>query len=163
MADGGLLALMACLGLAQLSHETTSYLAQLASAPSPCWPLRPWPTTPAGGRADGDRPAGLALSGAPSLASILGLGIAVLTWHTRGTDLQHQGTWAIWWLCRGIHLLHRLETRSVGMAPGIPWVEGKEWQSLGRLLPGSAGRLAAGAVDAVALAPSAGSTCRHPT
>jgi hypothetical protein len=35
----------------------------------------------------------------------------------------------------------------------IPWVEGKEWQSLGRLLPGSAGRLAAGAVDAVALAP----------
>jgi hypothetical protein len=46
MADGGLLALMACLGLAQFSHETTSYLAQLASAPSPCWPLRPWPTTP---------------------------------------------------------------------------------------------------------------------
>ena len=29
MADGGLLALIACLGLAQLSHETTPALAQL--------------------------------------------------------------------------------------------------------------------------------------
>ncbi len=29
MADGGLLALLACLGLAQLSHEATSYLVQL--------------------------------------------------------------------------------------------------------------------------------------
>src|SRR5674476_1004301 len=29
MADGGLLALIACLGLAQLSHETTPELAQL--------------------------------------------------------------------------------------------------------------------------------------
>ena len=32
MADGGLLALVACLGLAQLSHETTSYMTQLGCA-----------------------------------------------------------------------------------------------------------------------------------
>ena len=67
MADGGLLALIACLGLAQLSHETTPALAQVClhraelfrgggAALGACW-LRP---------SQPRRLAGLALSGAAS-------------------------------------------------------------------------------------------------
>ena len=69
MADGALLALVACLGLAQPSHETTSYLTQLcctallffALAAAP-YRLRAAALALAAGLA------GLVLSGAPALA-----------------------------------------------------------------------------------------------
>lgn len=136
IADGGLLALMACLGLAQFSHETSSYLAQLAFGTITLLAAAAMAYHPRLAAAlTGIGLLGLALSGAPSLASILGLGIALLTWHTRGTELQHQGTWAIWWLCAVAF------TSFIAWKLGLwewrlinPWVEGKEWQSLGRLL-----------------------------
>ena len=75
LADGALLALIACLGLAQPAHETTASLAQLsfsalvfygfAAAPSG----KPLPLLSVGLGL-----AALALSGAPSVAVLLGLG-----------------------------------------------------------------------------------------
>ena len=79
IADGGLLAFIACLGLAQLAHETTPALTQLcftallfyATAALPYRPLAP-------GFSAGVALLGLTLSGAPSLALALGLGCAIL-------------------------------------------------------------------------------------
>ncbi|NMM75107.1 hypothetical protein B2J88_10690 [Rhodococcus sp. SRB_17] len=79
MADGGLLALLACLGLAQPSHEATSYLTQLcctalvffALAAAPYRTAAPLLALVAG-------LAGLVLSGAPALALLYALGGAAL-------------------------------------------------------------------------------------
>jgi hypothetical protein len=79
MADGALLALIACLGLAQLSHETTPSLAQLGFtslaflglAALPYRTGTAWATACLG-------LAGLALSGAPAMALLFGLGAAML-------------------------------------------------------------------------------------
>ena len=75
MADGGLLALLACLGLAQLSHETTPALSQLCFAALLFFGLATWSrhrfrsaTAVTVGML------GLTLSGAPTLALLLGLG-----------------------------------------------------------------------------------------
>ncbi|MBP8286392.1 MAG: hypothetical protein KAX57_06080 [Rhodoferax sp.] len=79
LADAGLLAMMACLGLAQLAHETTPALAQLcftallfyAAAALPYRPLIP-------GLAAAGGLLGLTLSGAPTVALLLGLGSALI-------------------------------------------------------------------------------------
>ena len=83
VADAGLLALIACLGLAQLSHETTPAVAQLGFSALVFYALAasPYrePTFTAG-------PAlglfagliGLALSGAPAIALLMGLGGLVI-------------------------------------------------------------------------------------
>lgn len=79
IGDGGLLALIACLGLAQLSHELTTHLAQLCFAALAFY----------GSAAIGHRmllPAlalaaglgGLVLSAAPSLAVLFGAGSSLL-------------------------------------------------------------------------------------
>lgn len=79
IADGGLLALLACLGLARLSHEATPALAQLAFAALLFFALA--------NLARRRIPAllcaaigivGLALSGAPALAMFLGAGGAMV-------------------------------------------------------------------------------------
>ncbi|MBK7547388.1 MAG: hypothetical protein IPI20_05925 [Rhodoferax sp.] len=83
LADGGLLAFIACLGLAQLSHETTPALAQLcftalcffAFAALPYRTVLPLVAGTAG-------LAGLSLSGAPAMAVLFGIGGAV----TYGAD-----------------------------------------------------------------------------
>jgi len=75
VADGGLLALIACLGLAQLSHETTPALAQVAFTSMSFYAMAALPRRPivaapclfAG-------LAGLALSGAPAMAVFFGAG-----------------------------------------------------------------------------------------
>ena len=75
LADGGLLALLACLGLARLAHEATPALSQLCFASLifvglstlPRWRLR-------SGLAIGLGMLGLTLSGAPSVALWLGVG-----------------------------------------------------------------------------------------
>jgi hypothetical protein len=79
MADGGLLAFIACLGLAQLSHETTPALAQLCFTALALYALAALPyrtLTPAIAGVFGL--AGLALSGAPSMAVLLGGGGALI-------------------------------------------------------------------------------------
>lgn len=79
MADGGLLAFIACLGLAQLSHETTPALVQLCFTALTFYalaalPYRTWTTAVCGVLGL----SGLVLSGAPTLAVLFGAGSAVI-------------------------------------------------------------------------------------
>jgi 4-amino-4-deoxy-L-arabinose transferase-like glycosyltransferase len=93
MADGGLLALVACLGLAQFSHETTPSLAQLAFTATAFYglaalPYRRW--IAAIGLLVGAL--GLTLSGGPAMAVLFGAGgMAVALLH-RETDPDVQRT-----------------------------------------------------------------------
>lgn len=89
MADGGLLALMACLGLAQLSHETTPAVAQLGFTALlffsvAAGPNRRTPMALAPGIGFVIGMLGLSLSGAPAVAALLGLGsVLVECSHSR--------------------------------------------------------------------------------
>ena len=79
LADGGLLALLGCLGLAQLSHETTPALSQLCFAALLFFGLATltrhrWQSAVA----ITTGMLGLTLSGAPSLALCLGIGGSVI-------------------------------------------------------------------------------------
>jgi 4-amino-4-deoxy-L-arabinose transferase-like glycosyltransferase len=75
MADGGLLALIATLGLAQLSHETTPALAQVAFASLSFYGIAALPRRPAAAAPSLLAGlAGLALSGAPAMALLFGAG-----------------------------------------------------------------------------------------
>ncbi len=79
MADGGLLALIACLGLAQLSHETTPALSQLCFAALLFFGLASWARYRVRSAAAVTvGMLGLTLSGAPTLALLLGLGGAAI-------------------------------------------------------------------------------------
>lgn len=85
LADGGLLALLACLGLAQLAHEATPALVQITCAAAWLYAAAamPWKRVRAMNIA-AMALMGLALSGAPSIASGLaaaGALMAVLTWR----------------------------------------------------------------------------------
>jgi 4-amino-4-deoxy-L-arabinose transferase-like glycosyltransferase len=134
MADAALLALIACLGLAQLSHEITSHLTQLA-----CTALlffaaaaMPWRMGgPAAAAAAGLF--GLVLSGAPALAALLGLGGAWLVWRERGATLRARAAGA------GALLGLVLASAALAWALGLwDWRvvsadDAKEWHSLLRL------------------------------
>ncbi len=75
MADGGLLAFIACLGLAQLSHETTPALAQLCFSALAFYAVAAMPYRRLGPVLAGAAALlGLTLSGAPSLAVLFGAG-----------------------------------------------------------------------------------------
>ncbi len=81
MADAALLALVACLGLAQLSHETTPSLAQLGWTAMAFFGLAGLPyrfAISAAGLALGL--VGLALSGAPAMAVLFAVGGALIHW-----------------------------------------------------------------------------------
>jgi len=79
LADGGLLALLACLGLARLSHEITPSLSQLAFGALLFWGLASLAHHRIqGGLAIAAGMLGLTLSGAPSIALWLGLGGSVI-------------------------------------------------------------------------------------
>jgi hypothetical protein len=138
MADGGLLAFIACLGLAQLSHETTPALAQLCFTALTFYALAALPyrtifPTVAGvvGLA------GLTLSGAPTLAVLFGAGSAVihlLVKSPESANVRHKMYWA-----GGIALL-TLITAVMASSLNLwrwrielPQATGAEWRSLGRL------------------------------
>ncbi len=101
IADGGLLALLACLGLAQPAHEVSSYLVQLCSTAVVFYALAATPTLSvlrllalALGLL------GLVLSGAPALALFYSLGGTVLCWwecrqSTSDRALARQGAIAV--------------------------------------------------------------------
>ena len=79
IADGGLLAMLASLGLARLSHEATPALAQLCFATLLFFALANLPRKREGALISAACAIlGLALSGAPSLAMILGAGGALI-------------------------------------------------------------------------------------
>ena len=152
IADGGVLALIASLGLAQFSHETTPALAQLgftslAFYAMACSPYRPATRLagPALGLVVGL--AGLALSGAPTLALLLGVGGTGVEWlHARyasgdadAAGKQHSRHWL--WLLVGLTLtvallssaldLWRWRIELPGAEASSAW---NDWKSLGRLL-----------------------------
>ena len=79
IADGALLALIACLGLLQLGHETTPELAQLAAVTLFIYGMSSSPHRPdAGGVFAAIALVALAASGAPSIAMLLAaVGVAV--------------------------------------------------------------------------------------
>ena len=87
LADGGLLAFISCLGLAQLSHETTPALAQLSFSALYFFAIAALPY-----RRNLSLAAaiiaqfGLTLSGAPALALLFGLGSAVIHYLDRSAS-----------------------------------------------------------------------------
>ncbi|MDR0226131.1 MAG: hypothetical protein LBI66_06905 [Burkholderiaceae bacterium] len=141
MADGGLLALVACLGLAQLSHETTSYVTQLGCTALIFFAAAAMPYH---GRIATvalllGLP-GLALSGAPTVALLLGLGgtaVAFLsrTWGDEAAPApQAARAWATGWLAASLLaalLTWWLDQWAWRLVDGST---AKEWQSLARLL-----------------------------
>lgn len=138
VADGGLLALIACLGLAQLGHETTPALTQLcftallfyATAALPYRAFTPGLTAVVG-------LVGLTLSGAPSMAVALGVGCSAVyllesphdTNESSHRKVRAAGLLGITLLCvvlsSWLDLWHwRIH---------LPHANWREWQSLGRL------------------------------
>ena len=157
IADAGLLALMACLGLAQLSHETTPALAQLGFTALTFYAMAASPyraaaviSGPAVGLVVGL--AGLAMSGAPTLAVLLGTGGAAVEWmHMRwgklrlfaeSDDTIRRGRSLGWvWLIGAVTLLVGLLAFGLDLwrwrieLPGSDTQTAlKDWQKLGRLL-----------------------------
>ena len=91
MADAALLALLACLGLAQLGHETTPALAQLFFASYMFYGVAALPfRRVAAVLALVVGAVGMALSGAPTIALLLGLGSAALVFAERRHDAARQ-------------------------------------------------------------------------
>jgi 4-amino-4-deoxy-L-arabinose transferase-like glycosyltransferase len=153
IADGGVLALIACLGLAQFSHETTPALAQLGFTSLAFYAMAASPyrratrlAGPALGLLIGL--AGLALSGAPTLALLLGVGGTLVEWsHKRWNPSSHpdaasdQQSWHWVLLIAGITLAVLLMSSGLNLwrwrieLPGSnsqsTW---SDWESLGRLL-----------------------------
>ncbi|WP_311223978.1 MULTISPECIES: hypothetical protein [unclassified Acidovorax] len=135
MADAGLLALIACLGLAQISHEITSYVTQLtctalvfyAAAALPLRTIAPLIAAAAG-------LCGLVLSGAPALAAMWGAGGAALVWATASDTSRRRWPWAAALLVLTLAsavLAWKLDLWRwrIVSADGA-----KEWDSLARLL-----------------------------
>jgi len=87
IADGGVLAFIACLGLAQLSHETTPALAQLSFTALLFYAISALPhhrISPTIAALLGLT--GLTLSGAPAMAMLFGLGSAAIHGIDRSND-----------------------------------------------------------------------------
>jgi 4-amino-4-deoxy-L-arabinose transferase-like glycosyltransferase len=89
IADGALLALIACLGLAQLGHETTPALAQLFFIAHLFYGVAAMPYHRVGARvALAVGAFGLALSGAPTVGTALALGAALLVALDRRREIS---------------------------------------------------------------------------
>jgi hypothetical protein len=136
MADGGLLAFIACLGLAQLSHETTPALAQLCFTSLSFFALAALPyrnSVPLLCAVLGL--AGLTLSGAPTLSVLLGAGGALIYLLERAPESQalRAKTGAILGITVACAVLAlRLDLWQWRIAvPRLSWTE---WSSMGRLL-----------------------------
>ncbi len=142
MADAGLLALIACLGLAQLSHETTPSVAQLACAALAFYAAAAAPHHLArAGVALVVGLVGLGISGAPALAMLLGMGIAL----TSGlNDAAHDPATQPHRIRRRWTLFVLLVTACVALLAthldvwrwriGLYGSAGRDWAGTGRLL-----------------------------
>lgn len=98
LADAGLLALVACLGLAQLSHETTPDLARLAlvslmlltaSRMAHTGQRQPWRSVGLWAVAV----VALVFSGAPWIAAALGGGLLLTLWLSRRHSVEPDTAW----------------------------------------------------------------------
>lgn len=139
MADGGLLALIACLGLMQLSHETTPAVAQLGFTALAFYGLAALPyriVAPAIALAVALP--GLALSGAPAMGVVFAFGGAVI--HGLGAFREAEGRGRT---VRRAVLVVLLALASAAIAAAFDtwhWRlepasgPGRQWQSLARLV-----------------------------
>ncbi|RYY94136.1 MAG: hypothetical protein EOO24_25375 [Comamonadaceae bacterium] len=139
VADGGLLALIACLGLAQLSHETTPSLAQLGFAALAFFGIAALPyriVAPALSLAVGL--VGLALSGAPAMGVLFAFGGAWIHFRDLPQDAatDRRGT-------RGALLVVAIALAAAAVAAALgTWHwrlepvagPGRDWKSIGRLI-----------------------------
>ena len=155
IADASLLALIASLGLAQLSHETTPALAQLGFTALAFYAMASSPYRqatkiigPALGLLLGL--AGLALSGAPMLALLLGTGGALVEWaHMRwgynagshADEASKRQSWQWVLLIGGITVGVSLLAYALDLwrwRIALPGADGasslEDWRKLGRLL-----------------------------
>jgi hypothetical protein len=138
IADGALLAFIACLGLAQLAHETTPAMTQLGFAAllfyaTAALPYRLWIP----GVSAGVALVGMTLSGAPFLSLVLGLGSAciyLLAPASEEPEIAQQKSRA-----RALLAL-TLGAAAIGTSLGLwrwridlPQANLGSWQSLGRL------------------------------
>lgn len=137
MADGGLLALIACLGLAQLSHETTPSLAQLGFTALTFYGLAALPyrlALPAASLGVGLL--GLALSAAPAMAVLFALGGALVTQMDRETgeaparNRTVRVALALAVVAAAAAAAFDTWHWRLGAGPNV----GRDWKSLGRLL-----------------------------
>ena len=139
MADGGLLALVACLGLAQLSHETTPALAQVAFTSLAFYAIAALPRRPAvaalwlfAGMT------GLALSGAPVMAMLFSAGGLVISVLDR--DARSGASPSKRWVTAAILAAALLATMALAWRLDLwRWrvnSDGllRDWRSFGRLL-----------------------------
>ena len=140
IADGGLLALIACLGLAQLSHETTTNLAQLCFAA-----LTFYAASAVGYRALAPTLSiavglgGLVLSGAPSMAVLLGGGSALL--HLLAADPASGGRRRAFRAAGTLALMALLAAALASALDVWHWrillpqdASSRDWRALARLL-----------------------------
>lgn len=139
LADGGLLAFIACLGLAQLSHETTPALAQLCFTALTFYALAALPyhkVIP--GLAGSLGLVGLALSGAPTMAIFLGAGGALI--HLLDPSTKPEAKLDKMRCVGGIAIVTALVALMVFMLNlwrwriDLPEASWSEWRSLARLL-----------------------------
>ena len=135
LADGALLALLACLGLAQLGHSTTYALVQLAAvcalfyAASNLW----WQPRCAA-VATLLAPLALALSGEPAMAMVLGVLAMVMVLRAPSPRLPQRYTWAAWWLLSLALAASTAAVLHLWQWPLLPWGSGRDWDSLARAL-----------------------------
>ena len=152
IADAGVLALIASLGLAQLSHETTPALAQLGftalvfyAMAASTYRRATAVSAPSVGLLIGLT--GLALSGAPTLAVLLGLGGALVEWtHARwgsGVEANTAQKQSFQWVLLIVGIttfvawlawlldLWRWRIHLPGAGDQAAWTD---WRKLGRLL-----------------------------
>lgn len=140
MADATLLALVACLGLAQMSHETTPDLARLAfvsavlmSASRLALPLtrHPWKAVVLWGAAT----LGLMFSGAPWIGMLLGVGLLGLVWRSRttqGASRPLELSWVVGLL--GLALLLAALAQQIHWPQALSWPSSlAEWKRWARL------------------------------
>lgn len=136
IADGALLALIACLGLAQLSHEVTSYLVQLgctallffAVAATPYRTVAPAVALVAG-------MAGLTLAGAPALAALLGVGSLILVVVAAPVgSADRRLPWSLALAAATLAAALLAWQLDLWRWRIVDTDEAKEWQSLARLL-----------------------------
>lgn len=139
IADGGLLAFIACLGLAQLSHETTPALTQLCFAALSFFALAALPYRSVAPVVAGVLGLlGLTLSGAPTVALLLGLGGALIHALDRSPgrkEVAQQPYWAAGIaLVSALVALLALRLDLWRWRIELPEASWTEWRSLGRLL-----------------------------